>query len=746
MSGSPGEWSRRGFLKVLAAAGGGLVVGYDLAGCRAPVEPAGPAGPAEQAVRAHRLDVFVEVRTDGLVTITAPVPEIGQGVRTALPMIVAEELAVDWDDVRVEQAPADERFGAMSVGGSDSVRAYWEPLRRAGAAARELLIAAAAAEWGVAAGDCAAAGGWVTHPPTGRRLGYGELAAAAAALDPVADPPLTPVDRFDVVGRRIRRVDLEPLVQGRAVYGIDVEVDGMRFATVERPPSEGAVLEGFDAGAALAVPGVIDVFAIEPLMIDDLRYGRVRGGVAVVADGTWPALEGKRRLQVRWREGDAAEDGSARLAERMRRALDGPPHLVVRDEGDFDREWAQGARRFEAEYELPLLAHGCLEPMGFTADVRADRCDAWGPTQVPLRLKRFLAAALDLPEEAVSVTPTLEGGGFGRRLAWDYGIEAALVSRRAGAPVKVLWTREDDVHGDYFRAPSLHRLQATADAAGRVTGWSHHLVTPPLNVHIGGPEVEHPALYDVAGGADLPYRIPNLRFAHTPVDVALQLGSWRSVSHSFNVFAVNSFIDEIAAGTGVDPLALHRRLLGEPRQDGARLGLPGRRGNPRWDTGRLRRVLDLAAEAAGWGEPLPAGRGRGIACSQFGETYNASVAEVEVAADGAVRVLRVVCAIDCGIVVNPDGVEAQVEGAVTDGVASVLQWEITFEKGRVRQSNFHDFPLLRIDQAPRVEVHLVPSREAPSGTGEPPYPPVPPAIVNAIYAATGKRHRRLPIS
>ena len=359
-------------------------------------------------------------------------------------------------------------------------------------------------------------------------------------------------------------------------------------------------------------------------------------------------------------------------------------------------------------------------------------------------LKGVLALALELRPEQVFVHPTLEGGGFGRRLAWDYGMEAALVSRQARAPVKVLWTREDDLRGDYFRAPSRHRLRAAADADGRVTGWSHHLVNPPLNVHIQGPEVEHPAIYDVEGGANLPYEIPNIRFGYTPVDIALQMGSWRSVSHSFNVFAVNAFLDEIASGLGKDPLELQRELIGEPRVVKLRLPFPGRRGEPSWDAGRLRRVLDTAASAAGWGEPLPPGRGRGIACCYFKRTYTATVAEVEVSEDGAVRVPRVVSAIDCGIVVNPDGVEAQVEGAVMDAVASVLHWEITFENGRVQQDGFGSYPLLRIDEAPRVEVHILPSREPPSGTGEPPYPPVPPAIVNGIFAASGKRIRKLP--
>lgn len=733
-------WTRRGVLRVAATASGGLLIACSLPGCREP-----DAEDVDGDTPSHELNAFVRVAADGSVTIIAPVPEIGQGVRTALPMIVAEELAVRWEDVGVEQAPAEARFGAMSVGGSDSVHDYWDPLRRAGAAAREMLTRAAAARWGVPVEECRANGGTVVHGSSGRCAGYGELASAAAVLEPPAEPALTPPAEFDVVGKRIPRVDLEPIVRGEARYGIDVVVPGMLFAVLERPPSAGAVLESFDDSEARRVPGVREVFAVEPSMVGGLRYGRVRGGLAVLADSSWAAMEGRRVLRARWREGEASKDGSAQLSARMERLVAGPPHSLIRDHGDFDSAWEHAALRLEADYELPLLAHGCLEPMVFTVDARPDRCDAWGPTQVPLVLKRFLAATLELPEEQVTVHPTLEGGGFGRRLAWDYGIEAGLVSRRAAAPVKLLWTREDDLRHDYFRAPSRHRLRAAIDEGGRLSGWSHHLVAPPLNVHIQGPDVEHPAIYDVEGGANLPYDVANARFGFSPVDVDLQMGSWRSVSHSFNVFAVNSFVDEIAAALEVDPLELQRRLLGRPRQAEMELPFPGRRGSPRWDTGRLRRVLDTAATAAGWGSALPSGRGRGIACCYFKQTYVAAVAEVEVDGDAAVRVPRVVVAIDCGTVVNPDGVEAQVEGAVMDAVATVLHWQVTFEDGRVQQSNFDDYPLLRIDEAPAVEVHVLDSREHPSGTGEPPYPPVPPAITNAVFAATGRRIRRLPL-
>lgn len=727
--------SRRDFLRVTAVAGGGLLASF--------AWPRAPFAAGDDAT--VELGAWVRIDADGAVTLFCPVPEIGQGARTALPMILAEELCADWSRVTVEQAPTDEAYGNMAVGGSDSVHDYWEPLRTAGAAVRERLVAAAAARWGVESSACRADAGFVVHAASGRRLGYGELAADAAAREAPESPPLTDPAQFRIVGTRVPRVDVPAIVAGRAVYGIDVRVPDMRFAVIARPPVEGGTVRRFDAARAEAVPGVERVVAIEPFLPGTFRYGAVRGGVAVIARDTWAALRGREALEVEWDDGANANENTDAIRARLREAVAGAPATVVREAGDATAALAGAARVVEAEYALPLISHGCLEPVNFTAHVRDDGCDLWGPTQHPRQAQILVQRVLQLPEGSVTLQSTHEGGGYGRRLAVDYALEAAFVSRAAGAPVQVVWTREDDLRHDFFRTPSAHRMRAGLDAQGRVVAWSHHLATAPLLEHIMGPGRDHPEVYDMGGAADMPYDVPNVRVAYSPVAVGAQMGSWRSVAHSFNIFAVNVFVDEIAAAAGADPLALQRALIGPPRVGGLTLDLPDRHGSPSWDTARLRGVLDLAAERAGWGAPLPPGRGRGIACGQFKETYYAHVAEVEVEADGRLRVRRVVAALDCGRVVNPDGVEAQMEGGVIDGVATVLHWRATIERGRVREGNFDSYPLLRMDEAPEIETHVVASEAPPSGTGEPPYPSVAPAIVNAIFAATGTRVRRLPL-
>lgn len=726
---------RRAFLKVTAAAAGGLLIDVRLLS----------AGASQDSTSRQALNVFVELATDGTVTITAPAPEIGQGVRTALPMIVADEMEVAWASVRVVQAAADEKYGGMAVGGSDTVAEYFAPMRQAGALARELLSTAAADRWGVPRDECRAAAGQVLHLPTGRRIGYGALAEAASRAPRPTKIPLKDPAAFTLIGTPVPRVDLRDIVTGQAEFGYDVSVPGMLYAMVERCPVEGGTVRRFDPSKALEVPGVRQVFEVDPRVIRGQRYGAVRGGVAIVAGTFWAAQQGREALAVEWNEGPNAARGSAQLREAYAALRDRPGATVIRSEGDVEAAFREPARLVEAEYELPILAHACMEPMSFTASVGPESCETWGPTQNPLLLKRLLAEALTLPEDKVTVNLTLEGGGFGRRLAYDYAMEAAAVSKQAGAPVKVVWTRPDDMHHDYFRTPSYHRMRAGIDASGRLTAWRHHIVTSPLFTHILGPDVQYPEMYDVAGAGDFPYDVGDLLVEYSPIPVGLQLGSWRSVSHSFNVFAVNCFLDEIAAELKQDPLALHLALLGEPRQRQAKLRLPGRRGQPTWHTGRLAEALRLAAEKARWGHPLPRGRGRGIACCFFKETVVAHVAEVSMDAAGRATIDRIVAAVDCGRVVNPDGVAAQVEGAAIDGVATVLKWGITYSNGRVEQHTFKDFPLVTIGEAPVIETHIVPSEAEPSGMGEPPYPSVAPAIVNAIYAASGRRVRRLPL-
>ncbi len=731
-----GGMSRRTFLKVTGCTGGGLLISFVL-------QPGKMAGADSTGARGFEMNAFVSIETCGRVTIMAPVPEIGQGVRTALPMIVAEELDVCWEQVVVLQAPADARYGAQAVGGSDSVADYWAPLRQAGATARTMLVDAAVLSWGVEPGSCSSRLGKVVHHPTGRILSYGSLAELASTLPVPEHVVLKDPSDFHIIGQPLPRVDLPDITTGEAKYGIDVRLPKMRYAVIERCPVHQGKVRVVDDTAARRVPGVVDVHKIGPLGVSD-RYGAVRAGVAVIADNPWAAMKGREQLRVRWDEGRWQQESSSRIAARFAELRDRPGLTTVRRKGDVRISQSGVKIEVKAEYQLPLLGHACMEPMCFTADLRSDRCELWGPTQAPQNLQRLVAALTRLPLETVVVHTTLEGGGFGRRLAYDYGVEAVLVSRAVGGPVQVLWTREDDIRHDYFRTPSYHSMFAALDDKHHVIAWRHHVITSPIRWQSAGPDTEHPELYELEGAANLPYEtIPNILVEYTPIDVGIQIGSWRSVAHSYNVFAVNTFVDEIAAAAGRDSLELQLELLGTPRKVEIELPLPGRRGRPHWDTGRLRRVLELAARKARWGSDLPAGRGRGLACGYFKRTYVAHVAEVELDGnDLAVR--RVVTAIDCGRVINPDGVEAQVDGSVMDAVATVLNWEITLEGGRVRQSNFDTYPLLRISEAPTVEVHIVASEEDPSGTGEPPYPAAVPAITNAISAATGQRVRRLP--
>lgn len=729
------EIGRRDFIKVSLSAAGGLVISFNLP----------EISVAAENVTDHRLNVFVEVATDNSVTITAPLPEIGQGVRTALPMIVADELECEWDSVKVVQATADEKYGGMTVGGSDSVASYWLPLRRAGALARELLISAAANRWKVARDECRAKRGQIIHLPSKRSLSYGVLAKEAAQVPRPTEIPLKDARDFQLVGTPVKRVDLQDIVTGNAQYGYDVEVPGMLYAMIERCPVEGGRVRSFDSKDALKIEGVKQVFELKPAVVDNQKYGAVRGGVVVVADGFWSAQKGREALKIIWDEGANAKIGSEQLQNEFRLLKDKAGQKILRNEGNTRKVLADAAKRIEAEYELPILAHGCLEPMNFTADVKEDGCRMWGPTQNPRLVQTLAAKMLGLPPDKVEVNITLAGGGFGRRLAYDYAMESAAVSKQARAPIKLVWTRPDDVRHDYFRTPSYHRMVAALDEKNTLAAWYHHIVTSPLLTHILGPDVEYPELYDVSGAADFPYDVPNLLVEYTPVNIGLQLGSWRSVAHSFNVFVLNSFLDEIAAAIGMDPLAFHLKLLGEARAREIKLPLPGRRGTVRWHTGKIANVLKLAAEKSDWSKPLPKGKGRGIACCYFKNTFVAHVAEVSVSPDRKLSIHRIVAAVDCGRVVNPEAALAQVEGAAMDGVASVIKWEITYKNGRVEQSTFRDYPLLTITEAPPVEVYFIPSEEPPQGLGEPPYPSVAPAITNAIFSVTGKRIRRLPI-
>jgi isoquinoline 1-oxidoreductase beta subunit len=718
------ELSRRDFVKAGIAAGAGLTLAVSLQGCKEAFPAAGGAAFAPNA--------WIRVGADDVVTVMVDRSEMGQGVSTALPMLVAEELDADWTRIRYEFAPANEAYHnplslGQLTGGSTSIRAAWGPWREAAAKARLMLIGAAAAQWGIAAARCSTENGAVLAPD-GRRVRYGAVATAAAAQPVPEQVNLKSARDFKLIGRSLPRLDTADKVTGRAGFGIDAQPEGVLTAVVARCPVFGGKLRSFDGGAASAVPGVHHVV-------------RIANGVAVVADGYWAAHQGRDALKLVWDEGPLATLDDAAVSARLA--------ALTQEEGHLARKVGQGAaagasRFLEAVYEVPYLAHATLEPMNCTADVRPDRVTLWVPTQYQTGPKllgggtRGVAAKVaGVAMRKVSVHTTHLGGGFGRRAETDFVAEACEISRRVGAPVKLIWSREDDTRHDQYRPAARHLLRGGLGDDGLPVVWSHRIACPSIiakfmpgwlprfATHLAGPLKGGVDANAIEGAPEIPYAIPNLEVRYAQADLAVPVGFWRSVGNSHTAFAVECFLDELAALAGKDPVEFRRQLLAHsPRHLAA---------------------LNLVAERAGWGTPLPAGRFRGVALHASFGSFVAQVAEISL--DGKqVRVHRVVCAIDCGQVVNPDIVKAQMEGGIVFGLTAALKGRISLEKGRVKQSNFHDYPLLTMREMPVIDVHLVPSSFEPGGVGEPGTPPIAPAVANALFAATGKRVRRLPLA
>jgi isoquinoline 1-oxidoreductase beta subunit len=708
--------SRREFV----GATGALVIAFYLPGCsrRKAIGPDGSFQP----------NAWLTIDPEGWVTVTVDRSEVGQGVHTALAMVVADELEADWARVRLGPVPEDPSAWSrdMVTEGSTSVRTSFHILRQAGAAGREMLIQAAAAIWRVDPATCRAVAGDVVHTASGRRLGYGALAARAARLAVPGKPPLKDPRDFRLIGTRVRKLETPAKVDGTVVYGIDVKVPGMLVASIERCPVFGGSLRRFNGDRAKAMPGVRHVVALEGIPWTGLHgaWGVGRApGVAVVADSYWQAFQGRSALEIEWDEGAQGSLDSAGIGAELARRARGAG-VRVRHAGDPEAALGAAARRVEAVYEVPFLYQATMEPMNCTAHVRPDGCEVWTATQNQTRAQQVAAEVAGLPVRAVRLHTTLAGGAFGRRLESDFVAEAVALSKAVGAPVKVIWSREDDVRHGFYRPVVYNALAAGLDAGGRLTAWTHRIVGTPVGLKFG-PQRDGWDGSLVDGAENMPYAIPNLRVDLVPVDFPIPRGYWRSVGLSHNPFAIECFLDEIAAAAGRDPYELRRELLR--------------------DRPRHLRTLELAALKAGWGTPLPPGRGRGIAICERGPTVCAEVAEVSVASGGRMRVHRVVCAVDCGRVVNPDGVEAQMQGGIVFGLSAALYGEITLERGRVKQSNFNDYPLLRLEEAPEVEVHVVPSPDAQGGVGEPGVGPIAPAVCNAVFAASGRRIRRLPM-
>ncbi len=700
--------TRRTLLKGGLTLGAGLVIGFEL--------------PLSRQARAQQPGMFapnqwLKIDRDGIVTITNSVPEMGQGSMTTMPMIVADELDADWGKIKVEQAPANPALYAnpvtktQSYGGSRGVRDHLEMWRKAGAAARTMLKQAAAQEWGVPESEVDTEPGTVIHRPSGRKLMYGQLVDRAAQLPVPQDPKLKTKDQFRYIGKEgIARLDIPLKIDGKAIYGIDVKVPGAQVGSIERCPVFGGKVETFDASAAKAIKGVSHVV-------------QVTNGIAVVGDSFWSVMKGRRALKVKWNEGPLANLSSAEIT-RGYQDLAKQPGQVARKEGDAEKVLGGGGKVIEAVYQVPFLEHACMEPMNCTASVKADRCEVWVPTQNPGGHQALAAKITGLPLEKVTINTTLLGGGFGRRGEPDFVTDAVETSKAIGGPVKIIWTREDDLQHGFYRPATYNVFKAALDAQGTPTAWWNRIVGPGILIQKGRAPAGSIDPAAVEGARNHPYDIPNILVEWKEKDFGVPIGFWRSVGSSQNAFITESFIDELAHAAGKDPYEYRRALLGKAK--------------------RHKTVLETAATKANWGAPLPAGRARGIAVAFSYGSYAAHVAEVSVTPDGQLRVHKLVCAIDCGIAVNPDQVRAQMEGGAVYAMTGLFD-QITLEKGRVQQSNFHDYPMLRIAEAPVVETHIVDSGEAPGGLGEPGVPPVAPSICNAVFALTGKRIRTLPI-
>jgi isoquinoline 1-oxidoreductase beta subunit len=745
--------SRRRFLQGISLGGLVLAVGYP------------PAARAQEAKR-YGADgmpngwvdnplAFVSIAEDGTVTIVCHRSEMGQGVRTGMPMIVADELEADWKRVRVAQAPGNEkRFGNQDTDGSRSTRHFFEPMRSCGAAARTMLEAAAAERWKVPVSEVGARNHEVVHRPTGRRLGYGSLAKAAAGQRVPARETLRLKDpkQFRYIGKgQLKLVDGRDIAAGKAQYGIDIRLPGMLYAVVARPPVYGGKVASFDPAEALKVRGVERVVQIEDSP-PPAHFNPV-GGVAVVARNTWAAMQGRRALKITWDDGPNAGYDSAAFKATLEESAR-KPGKVVRNDGDFTAAAASAARRHEAEYYIPHLAHATMEPPAATVRIANGKCEVWGSFQSPQAARDLVAKRLGMSAEDVTVHVTLLGGGFGRKSKPDYAIEAAVLSKAMdGKPVKVTWTREDDLHHGYYHTVSVEHLEAGVDGQGKPVAWLHRSVAPTI-VSLFNPAAQNEAPFELGMGViNVPFAIPNVRIENPEAPAHTRIGWFRSVSNIPHAFAVQSFVAELAAAAGRDQKDFLLEVIGPTRQvspetlsDTWNHGESSERYPV--DTGRLRRVVETVAREAGWGRKVPRGHGLGIAAHYSFVSYIAAVVEVAVDDKGVVTIPRVDMAVDCGATVNPDRVRSQMEGACVMGVGLATLGEISFKNGRVEQDNFDSYQVTRMAEAPReIRVYIIPGdyTKPLGGVGEPGVPPIPPALCNAIFAATGKRIRRLPI-
>lgn len=705
--------SRREFLISSSVTGGGLLIGFSLSGCEQDKVPSVQAG-TTGTVPAFSPNAWLSINSDDTVTIRVGSSEMGQGTLTGITMLIADELDASWSTVQAEHAPADEAFtnpiiGRQHTGGSTAIRGFWPIVRKAGATGREMLIQAAASQWNVDARDCRAENGAVIHDASGRNLSYGALAATAAKLPAPDTVFLKDPDEFVLIGQSIPRLDTPEKVNGKAVFGIDVDLPNMLSATVVRCPVMDGKLKSLDASKALKLPGV-------------KRVETISAGIAVIADHYWAAKKGRDALSIEWDTAANETLDSAGIEAQFKAVVDNG--RAERNDGDINKSLAAAAKTVEAVYTVPYQAHACMEPMNATADVRSDGCDVYAPTQGQTSTQNTAMRITGLPRGKVRVHTTFLGGGFGRRSEQDFISDAVECSKIAGQPVKVIWSREDDIMHDVYRPATFNVLRGGVDAKGNIVAWEHRIAGPSIMARVSGSDAGGRDWSSTEGAKNIPYAIANQRVTYAMSNTPVPVGFWRSVGSSQNAYITECFFDELAKLAGRDPVE-------------ARLALMS-------DHPRHARVVKLAAEKAGWGSALPADRAHGIAVAESFASYVAQVAEVSVD-NGKLRVHRITCAIDCGMQVNPDSIRAQMQGGIVYGLTATFKGAITVDDGRIQQSNFDDYPLLRLDECPRIDVHIVDSEQAPGGVGEPGVPPTAPAVANAVFALTGKPVRSLPI-
>ena len=744
---------RRGFLGGLFSAGAFVLGVSPVAAGRAALAQAAPGDGTVDGAHWHP-SVYVGLETNGQVIIVTHRSEMGTGIRTSLPMVLADELEADWNRVKIQQAIGDKRYGSQNTDGSSSIVDFYDAFRQAGATARLMLERAAAAQWGVPAAECRAQNHRVVHQPSRRAAGFGELVAAASRLPvpPRQELRLKSPDEFRYIGKGVPMADQHAMGAGRAVFGADVRLPGMVFASIEHPPVYGGRLKSVDATEARKSPGVLAVEVIDPpkgpIVFQPL------GGVAVIGDNTWTVLNARRLLKLEWEDGPNASYNSATFKQTLLETAH-KPQKVVRRVGNVDAEFAKGGKTHEADYYTPLLAHAAMEPPTAVALYRDGKVETWAPTQNPQAVQDAVGSALGIDPKNVTCHVTLLGGGFGRKSKPDYVVEAALLSRKVGRPVQVVWSREDDIRHDYYHTVAAVHMKAVTDARGKPTALLQRTVFPTI-ASTFDPSAQYGANFEMSHGwVDMPFDIPNIQAENGPAKNPIRIGWLRSVANIYHAFAIQSFLDELAAAAGRDRIEYFLDVLGQPRKidykaEGTDNFNYGRtlEAHP-VDTGRLRRVVEVVAEKSGWNKKrVPVkGQGMGFAAHRSFLSYVAVVVDLTVDRQGQARIRRIDLAVDAGQIIHPDRVVAQFEGAAVFGTSIALFGEINVRNGKVRESNFHDYQVARMSNAPyEIHVHLVPSTHSPGGVGEPGVPPVVPAITNAIFAATGKRIRSLPVS